>query len=266
MTPPVNEPGASGPTEEPKPRGADGGFIRLAIGRPVSVMVGVILVVLFGFLAVADLPIQLTPDVTVPVISVSTFWPGATPAEIEADILEEQEEALKSLPGLVQMTSQARRNQGEVTLELEVGAPLQEALVRVSNLLSQVPDYPATARQPVISTANSSGPPLAVSIIQSDPPGAEVAEYRTWVAERILPRLERIRGEAQKNAFLRRARRLGPPSTQRTTDQLELATGLQRPQQLRHAQKVLEDGLLGRRRPGSGRRVRHPTDLLDEEA
>ena len=173
-----------------------GGIIRWAVSRPVSVMVGVILLVMFGALSIRGIPIQLTPDITEPSISVNTVWPGATPNEVEAEILEKQEEALKSLPGLVRMTSSASRNSGTVTLELEVGASIDEALVRVSNLLSQVADYPQNAKQPAISTANSSGPPLAVIIIQSDPPGREVGEYRTWLDDVIAPRLERIRGVA----------------------------------------------------------------------
>ena len=65
-----------------------GGAIQWAISRPVSVTVGVILVVMFGLLSVATLPIQLTPDVTVPTVTVTTNWPGATPQEVETDILE----------------------------------------------------------------------------------------------------------------------------------------------------------------------------------
>lgn len=170
------------------------GVIAWAIRRPVTVTVGVILVVFFGVLSVLELPIQLTPDVTVPTITVTTLWPGATPLELETEIVEEQEEALKSLPGLEKMTSEARPGQAVVTLELGVGADLEEALVRASNLLSQVPDYPEAARQPVISTSNSAGPPLAVLTILSDPPGRPVEEFRTYVEDNVVPRLERVRG------------------------------------------------------------------------
>lgn len=173
-----------------------GGIIRVAIERPVTVAVGVILVVLFGALSLSGIPIQLTPDIAVPTINVSTTWPGATPTEVESAILEEQEEALKSLPGLMRMSSEARRGSGSINLELAVGSSLEEALVRVSNLLSQVPEYPQNARQPVITTANSTGPPLAALVITSNPPGRPVAEYRTWAEEVIIPRLERIRGVA----------------------------------------------------------------------
>ena len=69
-------------------------LIAAAVQRPVTVFVGVVLVVMFGALSVAGLPIQLTPDISVPTMTVTTAWPGASPREIEAEIVEEQEDAL----------------------------------------------------------------------------------------------------------------------------------------------------------------------------
>ena len=172
------------------------GPVATAVSRPVTVLVGVILVVMFGTLAIVQLPIQLTPDIAVPTLNVTTVWPGAAPTEVESEILEEQEEALKSLSGLVRMESEARLERGSITLELEVGTSIEEALVRVTNLLSQVPQYPQNARQPVISAANSAGPPLAVITITSKSAG-DVTQYRTWVEERIQPLYERIPGVAE---------------------------------------------------------------------
>jgi HAE1 family hydrophobic/amphiphilic exporter-1 len=172
---------------------AGGNIIRLAVARPVTVLVGVVLVMLFGALSVVALPIQLTPDVTIPTLTVTTRWPGGAPTEVESEILEEQEDALKSVTGLVEMKSEAKPDEAKITLELEVGTPLEAALVRVSNRLTQVPDYPLAARQPVVTTSNNAGPPLAVVTIKSRTGGA-VAQFRTWVEQRILPRLERIHG------------------------------------------------------------------------
>ena len=82
--------------------------VQASIRYPVSTAVGVILLVLFGLISAFRLPIQLTPDVEQPVITVSTVWPGASPQEIERDIVDEQEEQLKSLEGLDRMRSQSR--------------------------------------------------------------------------------------------------------------------------------------------------------------
>lgn len=175
-------------------------MIARAIERPVTVLVGVILVVLFGTLALTELPIQLTPDIAVPTLTVSTRWPGAAPLEVEAEILEEQEEALKSLAGLEKMTSEARLERGTITLELAVGTSIDEAMVRVTNLLSQVPSYPETADQPVVTAANSSGPPLAVLTVVSER-GEDVTQYYTWLDQHVSPRFSRIPGVADVRLF-----------------------------------------------------------------
>ena len=170
-----------------------GGLIGTSIGRPVSVLVGVILVSLFGSLALTRLPIQLTPDIERPTITVRTVWPGAAPTEVESELLEPQEEALRSLSGLVEMVSEAEQESGNITLELAVGTSIEESLVRVTNLLSQVSNLPRSARAPVVSAARATGPPLAVITVTSRD-AEDVSSYRTWVEERIQPQLERIDG------------------------------------------------------------------------
>ena len=170
-----------------------GGLIGRAIDRPVSVIVGIILVGLFGTLALLQLPIQLTPDIERPTITVRTQWPGAAPTEVEAEIIEPQEEALRSLSGLEEMVSEARVDGGEITLELQVGTSQEESLVRVTNLLSQVSNPPRTARSPVVNAARSTGPPLTVITFTSKD-GKDVSAWRTWAIERIQPALERIEG------------------------------------------------------------------------
>ena len=127
-------------------------IVKSAIERPVTTAVGVILILLFGFIALARIPVQLTPTVEKPLITVTTLWPGATPFEIEREIIEEQEEQLKSVQGLIKMESESLENQGRITLTFQTGTELEAALIRVSNRLEQVPEYPADAERPAIRT------------------------------------------------------------------------------------------------------------------
>ncbi|TNE92716.1 MAG: efflux RND transporter permease subunit [Deltaproteobacteria bacterium] len=175
-------------------------MIRLAIARPVGVAVGVLLVLLFGVLSLQGLPIQLTPDVSIPSITVTTRWPGAAPSEVEREILLEQEEVLKSVDGLERMIGTANDSSAELTLEFAVGTPMEEALVRTSNRLAQVPDYPESARQPVLATADTSGPPMAVLVVKSAD-GRDVTATRTWVEDNVVPLYERIPGVAGIRLF-----------------------------------------------------------------
>lgn len=171
----------------------NGGLIARCIQRPVTVMVGIILIGIFGTLALFSLPIQLTPDIERPTIGVSTNWPGAAPTEVEAEIVEPQEEALRSLSGLEKMVSESISDSGNITLELAVGTSIEESLVRVTNLLSQVSNAPRTSRAPVVDAARSTGPPLTVMTITSKA-GEDVSGFRTWAIERVQPIFERIKG------------------------------------------------------------------------
>ena len=76
-------------------------LVQFSIKKPVTVIVGVIFILLFGLIGLFQMPYQLSPDVTVPEIEVRTVWPGATPYEIERDIIEAQEKTLKAYPGLL---------------------------------------------------------------------------------------------------------------------------------------------------------------------
>lgn len=176
---------------DPTPRG----LLNAAIAHPVAVMVAVILVVLAGLASLVDLPIQLTPEVSTPEISVTTAWPGASPAEVETELLEEQEEALEGVIGLRRMESEAKPGQARIRLIFEVGTELEVARLRVANAMSEVDMHPAGARQPVIATAGTVGQPISIVIIRGRE-GQTVAGHRHWVERNVLPGFRRIPGVA----------------------------------------------------------------------
>src|SRR5687768_12448132 len=96
-------------------------FIHNFITNPVKVAVFVILMVMFGLIAIFRMPIQLIPDVEIPTLQVETRWPGASPEEIETEIVKEQEEQLKGVEGLVKMTSESMDSRAQITLEFVLG-------------------------------------------------------------------------------------------------------------------------------------------------
>ena len=97
------------------------GLVAAFVRNPVKVAVGVLLILLFGVIAVIQLPVQLVPEVQRPVITVTTPWPGASPKEVEREIVNEQEEQLKGVEGVLKMSSESQNSQGTVSLEFEVG-------------------------------------------------------------------------------------------------------------------------------------------------
>ena len=135
------------------------------VRSPVKVSVGVLLVALFGIVALLRMPMQLTPEVQTPTITIETRWPGASPQEVEREIVIEQEEQLKSVEGVTKLSSESMDSMGRVTMEFLVGTNMDEALLKVNSRLQQVREYPLDADQPVIQTANSSDRPIAWFIL-----------------------------------------------------------------------------------------------------
>lgn len=140
-------------------------FIRAVILNPVKVTVGVVLVLMFGILAMFSMPMQLTPEVQTPTLTIETTWFGGSPQEVEREIIQPQEEQLKSVEGVTKMSSESMDSLGRVILEFAVGTNMEEALLKVNTRLQQVREYPENADEPVIKTANASDRPIAWFIL-----------------------------------------------------------------------------------------------------
>ena len=179
-------------------------LVDASIKRPVSVVVGVLFVALFGLISLYRIPVQLTPDVDRPVVNVSTFWPGASPEEVEQEIVQRQEEQLKSLEGLVKMTSESQDSRGNVVLEFNVGIDPDAVLLKVSNKLNQVTGYPLDAERPVLSAGGNANTRAITWLILDTVPGAEekdVELYRNVAEEWVETAIERVPGVSQSNVF-----------------------------------------------------------------
>ena len=176
-------------------------LIQSSIRYPVTVIVGVLIAFLGGLLALSKVPVQLTPQVTLPVINVATAWPGASPEEIEREIIEEQEDFLKSVEGVQEMSSEAHDGYGTVRLEFAAGTDLTGATVRVSNKLDQVPSYPENALRPVVSSTGRFDNAIAWFVVRALDDSLQPAEWVTFLEDTVKPELERVEGVAGVNFF-----------------------------------------------------------------
>ncbi len=155
-------------------------LIESFIRNPVKVSVAVLLVVLFGLIACLKMPVQLTPEVQRPVISIETDWPGASPQEVEQEITQEQEKQLKGVEGMTKMTSESTDSSSEITLEFAVGTDMPEALLKVNSRLQQVRESPLDAEKPYIRTSDLSR--RSIAVITFRPRVASVEEIRDFQA------------------------------------------------------------------------------------
>ncbi|MEM1398857.1 MAG: efflux RND transporter permease subunit, partial [Pseudomonadota bacterium] len=177
-------------------------IIKAAIERPIAVISAVLLVVMFGWLSLQTIPIQLVPDVNRPVIQVTTSWPGAAPEEIEREIVNRQEEVLKGLDSLEEMVSSSTSGQGRITLTFAIDANMDRSLLLTANRLDRVSNYPDEANEPRLSTADANDNAIAwFGITRAPGNEAPIHTFGEFVEDVVLERLERVPGVAQANMF-----------------------------------------------------------------
>jgi len=172
-------------------------IVSFSIKKPVTILVGIILIVLFGVISLQTLPYQLSPTVVEPVITVTTTWRGATPYEMEREVIEEQEKTLKGIPGLTEMESEAFNGQSSISLTFKLGTNVDDALLRVSNKLNEVPSYPEGVDKPIINATGAATSPVIWIILKSNETNPRHIEtYRTLFENEIRQHLERVEGVA----------------------------------------------------------------------
>ena len=176
---------------------------RLALSNPVAVIAAILLVVLMGTVAMISLPIQMIPDVQRPFIQIATGWRTAAPEEVESEIIEPQEDALRGIPGLEKMESSAGRGRANVNLQFAVGTDLQRSLIEVINRLNQVPRYPNDVNEPrIFAGQDSFGAQIAwFSLYRAPGNDRPMASYADFVREVVQARIERVPGVSNSNAY-----------------------------------------------------------------
>jgi len=176
---------------------------KLSLSNPVAVIVACILIAIFGVLSLLRLPIQMAPEISRPEITVRTGWRASAPNEIESEIVEPQEDVLRSIPGLLQMQSTANYGSGYINLQFEIGTDMNRALIEVMNRLNQVPRYPVDADEPVISLGGESFEKVIGWWGITAKPGNDrpIESYQDYVEDTVVTRMERVPGVSRVGSF-----------------------------------------------------------------
>lgn len=216
-------------------------IVEFCIRYPVTVLVGVLLVSLFGALAAFRLPLQMTPAVDYPQITVETRYEGAGPLEVEREVTDRLEEKLNSVENLDEITSTSAEGQSTIILKFAWGVNKDIARLDTSEKLDLVRDLPEDAEESLIRATNTEEQtPIAWITTETDRDLNEVWQEADDV---IKPRLERIGGVGAVWMFGGQDREVQV----RLDDQAMSARGITIPQ--------VRDALLGENRNIKGGKI-----------
>ncbi len=175
-------------------------LIRVSAENPATLLAAAVLLFVLGIVGIASLPIQMLPNLEYPEINVNTSWRNAAPQEVEASIVEPQEDALRQVPGVIEMSSNVRSGNGNVHLSFDIGTDMQQAMLDVLNALNSADPPPADADEPSIQVGGWDFPVATLLVHPLAPePGTDVTEFQRVLDTEVEPRLLQIEGVQRVN-------------------------------------------------------------------
>jgi len=123
--------------------------LSLVTNRPVAISMLMAALVVFGFVSLSKLSVDLLPDISYPTLTVRTTWEGAAPEDVEERVSEKVQEALATLQNLVRSTSISRAGTSDCLLEFDWGTQMTFAVQDVREKLDGV-SLPRAAERPLI--------------------------------------------------------------------------------------------------------------------
>ncbi len=163
-----------------------------AVNKPISTLMVFTAIIVMGFYAWINIPVDLYPEIDPPFLSVMTTYAGASAADIETNITKRLEDAFNSVDKLKEVTSVSSDNLSVITLEFAWGANLDEATNDVRDVLDRMNDFmPEGADRPIIFKFNTTMMPIVFFAVTASESYAGLDKI---LEEKIINPLNRLEG------------------------------------------------------------------------
>ena len=176
----------------------------IAIKRPVFATVMSLAIILVGYISFTRLPVREYPESDPPIVSVTTFYRGASPSVVETEITDVLEDQFSTIESIKTISSSSREQGSIITIEFELSRDVDEAANDVRDRVSRVGgQLPRAADDPIVAKVDVNAQPIIWLAVSSN--GHSTLELSDF-ADRILKeRLQRLPGVG--NVFIGGERR-----------------------------------------------------------
>ncbi len=167
-------------------------MIKGAVNRPVLTSVIFIIIILLGLIGLKSLPVEMYPNIEMPMLSVLTSYPGASAEDVETQITKVLENQLSGISNLKHITSISQENLSVVMLEFDYGTDLTEAANDTRDALDFARVLlPEDAEKPHLIKFKSSMMPVLILSARALNPGIDLTKI---VENKVIKRLNRVKG------------------------------------------------------------------------
>lgn len=167
---------------------------KFSIKRPVTIFMAIIMVLLFGFVSLSKLPLDLFPSLGLTYAAVITEYRGSGPYEVENMVTKPLEDALGTVSNLKKMNSQSQDGSSTIIIEFEDGTDMDFATLQMREKIDMIKGtLPSGVQNPMVFKFDPSMAPILYISIGSDMP---IQKLTTYVDDNIKPNIERVSGVA----------------------------------------------------------------------
>jgi multidrug efflux pump subunit AcrB len=164
-----------------------------AIKNPTASVLLFVLLTFVGLLGVRAMQVQNFPDIELPIVTVTAQLPGASPSQLENDVVRKIESALATVQGVKHIQSSLTDGSADISIQFRIEKPVQEAVDNVRDAVSRIrADLPAELRDPVVKKVELAGSPILTYTVASSRMDDEALSW--FVDNLVSKRLLAVRG------------------------------------------------------------------------
>ena len=168
-------------------------LIKFVLKNKLAVWLLTIIVAAAGVYSGTKMKLETIPDITVPIATVTTVYPGATPQQVADDISIPFEKAVNHLKGVSAVYSNSYQNASSLQIEFKYETDMKEAVSDIKEALEKV-ELPETAQKPTVDRVNINAfPVVALSVANKD---QSIADLTKTTENYFVPKLEGVDGVA----------------------------------------------------------------------
>lgn len=163
---------------------------KLAINRPITTLMGVLMFIVFGLMSYNSMPINLFPNVDFPIVTIETTYNGADPSTVESKVTDKIEEAVSGVDGIDKLMSTSYEGFSVVTIQFELTKDLDEATNDVRDKIGAL-NLPTEVDKPIVKKLGASGSVISLFVASSD---KDTSTLMRIADEKLKPKLQRVQG------------------------------------------------------------------------
>ena len=165
------------------------GLTRTVLKRPVTTLIVVLCLIVFGFTSVTTNKLELMSSLEMPMLIITAIYPGASPEDVEALVVKPIEDEVGVLSGVETITSTSSENYGMLILSYEYGTNLDDAYNDLKKKIDAlVPDLPDDVDTPTIIELDINAMTSLTFAVNND----TVSNLYNYVDNTIVPQIEKL--------------------------------------------------------------------------